>query len=302
MNPLSLPHTDQSLPLSLINEQYSRYRLINPKSDSAMIASFKRYGQLTPVIVGSDVSGTYPLIDGFKRLRACRQLGHPKILVQIFNTESRAIKAAMFHLNRQSRSLSQVEEGMIVRSLYREDRLNQVEIATLLGCHKSWVCRRLAMIEKLSPEVLEEVRLGLIGTGLSRELIRLPCGNQAKVLASVRQNKLTCRQTARLVKLLGEKPESEHPGILVAPHTVLSSAPSSKSTMVSGFPQLIKDICAIKQETHGMRNRYSKNHISLAEEDQSSLLSHIREIETDLDHLKTIFKPMEAVDAIRSKS
>ena len=301
MKPLSSSHTDQSLPLSSIDEQYSHYRLIDPKSDRAMVASFKQHGQLTPVIVGPKVSDAYPLIDGFKRLRACRQLGISELQIQILDTQSRAIKAAIFHLNRQARSMTQFEEGMIVRSLYREDGLTQVEIATLLGCHKSWVCRRLTMIEKLSSKVLEELRLGLIGVGLGRELIRLPRDNQAKVLASVHQNKLSCRQTARLVRLFDETPESEHAELLSAPLAALSCSPSSRPPVGSPL-QLLKAMDAMKQQSHTMRQQNRKNGFVLSQSERTLLLSHMKEIEADLDHLKTTLTSMETPNEICSKS
>lgn len=301
MKPLSLSHTDQSLPLDAIDEQYSRYRLVDPKSDKTMVASFKQHGQLTPVIVGPKAPDGYPLIDGFKRLRACRQLGRSELKIQILDTQSRAIKAAMFHLNRQERSMTQFEEGMIVRSLNKEDRLPQVEIATLLGCHKSWVCRRLTMIEKLSREVLEELRLGLIGVGLCRELIRLPRGNQAKVLTSVHENRLSCRQTARLVKILDETPESEHAEILQEPMAVLTPPPSSRPRINSSPAQLLKDMGSMKQQSHTIRQQFRNNGLLFSTSEQTVLLSHIKEIEADLGHFKTTLTAMETPDEICSK-
>ena len=40
----------------------------------------------------------------------------------------------------------------IVQALVREDGLSQVEAAVLLNKHKSWVCRRLALLERLGAE------------------------------------------------------------------------------------------------------------------------------------------------------
>ena len=45
----------------------------------------------------------------------------------------------------------------------REDGLSQVEVAELLGRHKSWVCRRLALIERLGSKARDELRVGLLG-------------------------------------------------------------------------------------------------------------------------------------------
>ncbi len=58
-----------------------------------------------------------------------------------------------------------------------------MEAAQLLNKHKSWVCRRLALLERLGPEAQAELRLGLMSPGLARQLTRLPTGNQAAVLA-----------------------------------------------------------------------------------------------------------------------
>ena len=46
--------------------------------------------------------------------------------------------------------------------------MTQVEVAELLGRHKSWVCRRLALVEKLSNEAREDLRLGLLSTTAAR--------------------------------------------------------------------------------------------------------------------------------------
>jgi len=75
----------------------------------------------------------------------------------------------------------------------RDDGLTQVEAAHLLGQHKSWVCRRLALLEKLSMAVIEDLRLGLLGPALARQLTGCP-GNQEAVLSMTRRETLTARK------------------------------------------------------------------------------------------------------------
>ena len=65
-----------------------------------------------------------------------------------------------------------------MRSLYREDHLNQPTIARLLSRHKSWVWRRLMLVESLETCVQSDVRLGLIAPRAAVALSRLPRGNQ----------------------------------------------------------------------------------------------------------------------------
>jgi len=218
----------KTLELSSIDNRYECYRLIDPKTEKAMKESMERYGQLSPVVVGNPEKNLYLLVDGFKRYRACRKLGHLQIKVGVLEAGERALKAAIFFLNRQARSLRPLEEAMIVYGLYRKDKLTQVQIATLLGCHKSWVCRRLALVERLDEEVLEQVRLGLIGPGITRELIRLPRGNQADALKSIQKHQLTCRETTQLVSLLMERPSWEHENILYLPKEILSQRQPDK--------------------------------------------------------------------------
>ena len=110
---------------------------------------------------------------------------------------------------------------MIATSLYRDDGLTQVEIAPLLGRDKSWVSRRIALIERLSDEVLEHLRLGLISPTHGRELSRLPRGNQPAALSWVIAHRLCSRETAKLVSLLIERPRWDHELILTLPLEIL---------------------------------------------------------------------------------
>ena len=92
----------------------------------------------------------------------------------------------------------------------REDGLSQVETAELLNKHKSWVCRRLALLECLCGEAQAELRLGLLSPGLARQLTRLPVGNQAAVLTTARRASLTMVEVQGVVDLLrGATPEQE---------------------------------------------------------------------------------------------
>ncbi len=66
--------------------------------------------------------------------------------------DERSAKAAIHGLNSVGGRPSELEEAWLVQALVREDGLTQVEAASLLNKHKSWVCRRLALLERLSSE------------------------------------------------------------------------------------------------------------------------------------------------------
>ena len=167
-----------------------------------METSLRRYGQISPVVVCL-LEEALVLIDGFKRLEAARSLrGFSTLQVRLIEADERSAKAAVYTLNRVGRHPQQLEEAWIVQALVREDGLSQADAAELLGHHKSWVCRRLALLEKLCEEGRAELRLGLLSPTMARQLTRLPAGNQAEALASARRESLTAEELRGVVDLL----------------------------------------------------------------------------------------------------
>ena len=80
----------------------------------------------------------------------------------------------------------------------------QAAIALRLGRHKSWVHRRLMLVEALDAAVQADVRLGLIAPRAAVVLGQLPRGNQHASAEVVIRRGLTVRQTELLVaELLG---------------------------------------------------------------------------------------------------
>jgi ParB-like chromosome segregation protein Spo0J len=116
--------------------------------------------------------------------------------------DERGAQAAIYGLNRTGRRTRELEEAWIVHALVREDGLSQVEAGQLLGRHKTWVCRRLALLEKLSDEAKEDLRLGLLSPTMARQLIRLPAGNQAELLTTIRRESLGAVEVGGVVDLL----------------------------------------------------------------------------------------------------
>jgi ParB family transcriptional regulator, chromosome partitioning protein len=143
------------------------------------------------------------LIDGFKRVEAARQVpGLDTLGARLIDADSRTAKAAIYGLNRLSHHVHLLEEAWIVSALVREDYLTQWETAQLLGHDKSWVSRRLALIEKLCRAAQEDLGLGLLNPSMARELARLPTGNQEELLIVIRRDNLSAMEVRQVVDLL----------------------------------------------------------------------------------------------------
>lgn len=209
------------MPLTRISERFGYLRIINPQADKAMLRSMEKYGQMTSVVVSRMEKGRYEMLDGFKRLRAGRALLLPSLNARILDLGIRAGKVALMQLNWIGKSISSMEEAMVVHSLYHEEALSQVEIATLLGRHKSWVCRRVSLIERLSDEVQENIRLGLLPISMGVELSKLQRSNQEALLETIRKHHLTWRETRKMVSALQSNPWNDPACILRNPWEIL---------------------------------------------------------------------------------
>ncbi len=216
-----------------LGQRYRRYRLADPEAEEAMAGSLRRWGQLSPV-VACVRDEKLELLDGFKRFAAARQVRELTTLsVRVLDVDERTAKAAILGLNRGQRATRELEEAWIVQALVRDDGMTQVEAAHLLSRHKSWVCRRLALLEKLSVAVKEDLRLGLVGPSLARQMTRLPAGNQEALLALMRRQTLTAQEVSGVIDLLQGASQEQAAFVLGKPREALA--------LVHGMPTALRD-------------------------------------------------------------
>jgi ParB-like chromosome segregation protein Spo0J len=188
--------------LEAIGERYRRYRLPDAAAEGAMAGSLARYGQLSPLAVCLRQERP-EVLDGFKRVAAGRTLPAVTALqARLMVVDEPTAKAIILGLNGIGGRMKELEEAWIVQALVREDGLSQIQVAELLGRHKSWVSRRLALLERLSEECREDLRLGLLSPTMARQLTRLPAGNQVEVVAAVRREHLTVAELHGVVDLV----------------------------------------------------------------------------------------------------
>lgn len=200
---MSDPSPARELALDEFDERYAGLRLqATAEARQAMIQSLRRYGQISPLVVWP-TAGVWVLIDGFKRLEAARQVsGLTTLGARLIEADARTAKAAMYGLNQLSRRVQLLEEAWIVCSLVREDGLTQFEAAQLLGHNKSWISRRLALLEKLCASAQQDLGLGLLSPSMARQLARLPAGNQEQLLVAIRRDDLSALEVKQVVDLL----------------------------------------------------------------------------------------------------
>ena len=211
--------------LELFDERYACYRLAGREAEAEMVASMRQFGQMSPVVCCLREERPR-MIDGFRRLWAGRRIQEIRELsTRLIEVDDRQAKAAILRLNQSGRRIHVLEEAWLAYALVREDGLSQSEVAELLGKHKSWVCRRLALLERLAEEARQDLQLGLLSPYAARQLIRLPCGNQKECLECVRRESLTAGEVREVVDLLlASSTREQKEYVLAKPREALAAA------------------------------------------------------------------------------
>jgi ParB/RepB/Spo0J family partition protein len=208
-------------PIATIRATLGRARCRQPAQVERMKQSLTTHGQLTPLVVAARPEGV-EVVDGFKRLAAATALGWTTLVVVVRSLDETGQWAAMLLLNRGSSSMTTLEEALVLRELCKTG-LTQVEIASLCARHKTWVSRRVGLVERLHPELIEAVKLGLLHPGSARRLLSLPPGNQLEMAAAVESARLGPRDTELLVSLWHRTKEpSARRALLSEPRASLS--------------------------------------------------------------------------------
>jgi ParB/RepB/Spo0J family partition protein len=201
-------------PLEAIRTTMARARCRLPARIERMKQSLSTHGQLTPLLAVRAEEGI-ELIDGFKRLAAAKTLGWTTILVSLRALEAPARWTVMLLINRGPQSMTELEEALVLREMTKLG-LQQVQIAQLLEKHRSWVSRRIGLMERLHPELIEAMKIGLLHPGVARRLLSLPPGNQLTIAAAVQQAALGPRDTELLVSLFYKTREPEQRQAMLA--------------------------------------------------------------------------------------
>jgi ParB/RepB/Spo0J family partition protein len=211
-------------PVAELGLRYRRYRLADEAGERDMVQSLRRHGQITPLVVCRREE-TLEVLDGFKRVVAAMELGLVNLRCQVLAADERQAKVALLTLHGAGKRLVELEEAWLVQALVRDDGLSQVEVAELLGRHKSWVCRRLALLEKLVEEVRQDLRLGLVSARTARELVSLPAGKQSRVVRVIQAEGLSSVEVRGVVGLLhGACTSEQEEYVLAKPRQALAEA------------------------------------------------------------------------------
>ena len=169
------------LPLGTIRPNPAQPRKIfRPDALNELSDSIRQHGVLQPLSVRR-AEGGYELIAGERRLRAARQAGLTEIPCIIMTMDDRESGMAAMVENLQRQDLDFIEEACGISRLISQFRMNQEQVARLLGKSQSAVANKLRLLQH-SETILLTLRETSLTERHARALLKLK-GDRQKLAA-----------------------------------------------------------------------------------------------------------------------
>jgi len=185
-----------------LDPRYEALRVRRPEAEKRLLASLAEVGQRVPiVVVAGDGENHYVVIDGYKRMRALRQLRCDTVLAMRWELpEEDAVLIDRFLRSRDSETA--LEQGWLLREMTQRFGLRLEELSRRVGRSVSWVSRRLALIRELPEEVQEWVRRGeIVPHAAMKHLVPLARANRrhcVQIAAGIAGREVSSRQVGQL--------------------------------------------------------------------------------------------------------
>ena len=184
--------------------------------------SIKQFGIIQPLIVQKQ-DDYYEIIAGERRWRAAKLAGLKEVPVIIKNyTEQERVEIALIE-NIQREDLNPIEEAMAYKRLINEFHLKQDGIAERVSKSRTAVTNSLRLL-KLDERVQQMLIDEMISAGHARAILAITDKEkQATVAMKVFDEKLSVRETEKLVKHIVEPPKKTEKPVNTAEDAVYES-------------------------------------------------------------------------------
>lgn len=168
--------------------------------------SIREHGVLQPIVVRAIPGGSYQIIAGERRWRACRIAEITEIPAVIIEAEDSKVMELALIENLQRQDLSILEEAQGYKTLMENYRMTQEQVAKRVGKSRPVVANAMRLLS-LPPRVLDELMQGEISPGHARVLAGIEDEDRVDALLSrIITEGLTVRQLEKLSK---EEPTKE---------------------------------------------------------------------------------------------
>ena len=167
-------------------------------------ASIKEHGLLQPIVVVEDEDGTYTLIAGERRLRAHKLANIEEIKAIIVDKDEFKLRELALIENIQRDDLNIIELAFCYAQLLNEHNITHEELSKKVFKSRTSITNTLRLLQ-LSSYVQQFLATDKISAGHAKMMIGLTAEEQKKICDTIIGQKLSVRETEKLIKDLKEK-------------------------------------------------------------------------------------------------
>ena len=167
-------------------------------------ASIKEHGLLQPIVVVEDEDGTYILIAGERRLRAHKLANIEEIKAIIVDKDEFKLRELALIENIQRDDLNIIELAFCYAQLLNEHNITHEELSKKVFKSRTSITNTLRLLQ-LSSYVQQFLATDKISAGHAKMMIGLTTEDQKKICDTIIGQKLSVRETEKLIKDLKEK-------------------------------------------------------------------------------------------------
>jgi ParB family transcriptional regulator, chromosome partitioning protein len=147
------------LELHQLELRYEALRKRAPAAERQLLGSLAELGQQLPIVVVSEAA-RFVLIDGYKRVRALKRLARDT--VRATGWQMPEVEALLLERRMRCASEDAFDQAWLLAELRTRFGLSLEELARRFEHHKSWVSRRLALVQILPATIQDSVRSGTL--------------------------------------------------------------------------------------------------------------------------------------------
>jgi ParB family chromosome partitioning protein len=167
-------------------------------------ASIKEHGLLQPIVVVEDEDGTYTLIAGERRLRAHKLANIEEIKAIIVDKDEFKLRELALIENIQRDDLNIIELAFCYAQLLNEHNITHEELSKKVFKSRTSITNTLRLLQ-LSSYVQQFLATDKISAGHAKMMIGLTTEDQKKICDTIIGQKLSVRETEKLIKDLKQK-------------------------------------------------------------------------------------------------
>jgi ParB family chromosome partitioning protein len=226
--------------------RYERLRKRAPVAERRLLGSLAEIGQQLPIVVVSEAS-RFIVIDGYKRVRALKRLARDTVRATVWQIPE--VEALLLERRMRCASEDAFDQAWLLAELRVRFGLSLEELARRFERDKSWVSRRLALIQILPGTIQEQVRAGTLAAHAAMKylvpLARANAAAAAQLADAITPLKPTVREVGALYAGWQSGTDRTRELILATPQVYLQAQATQEPVPLSATQRWLNDLGAL---------------------------------------------------------